>query len=445
MALPEEKVRVLIWDHFHETMPREELRQLQGRRLRQVVERAYHTVPHYRRALDEAAVSPEDIRSIEDIRRLPFTTKDTLRENYPFGMLTVPLEKVVRIHASSGTTGKPVVAGYTKGDLETWTELMARTLTSCGTTPMDVVHNAYGYGLFTGGLGFHMGAERIGATVVPISGGLSKRQIMLMEDFGATVLTCTPSYALVLAETAEELGVQFKERMKVRIGIFGAEPWTQKMRSEIEARMGIEAFDIYGLTEMVGPGVSVECPYHDGLHVFEDHFYAEIIDPETGDPVGYGEKGELVLTTLTKEGFPVLRFRTRDRTALHADPCRCGRTMVRMEKITGRTDDMLIIRGVNVFPSQIEEVILAEKALEPQYVIVVDREKDRLDKLEIRVEALASFYDKGPEEVARLEEQLSRELLQALGISAAIKVVEPGKIERSQGKARRVIDLRELD
>jgi len=359
-------------------------------------------------------------------------------------MFTVPIEDVARIHASSGTTGKPTTGGYTAADLEIWAEVMARTVAATGVTDKDVAHNAYGYGLFTGGLGFHLGFETVGAAVVPVSGGFTQRQIMLMEDFGATVMTATPSYALVLAEEAEEMGVNFKERMKVRIGIFGAEPWSEKMRHDIEERLGLDAFDIYGLTEIIGPGVSVECEHHAGMHIFEDHFLAEIIDPETGDQLPFGEAGELVFTTLTKEAMPVIRYRTRDRTVLHAEKCACGRTMVRMEKVFGRTDDMLIVRGVNVFPQLIERSLLEVDGLAPQYQIVIDRQQDSMDTLDIMVETAPDYNWDDNEQLENLRRHTAQEIHQALGITAEIKLMEPKTIERSIGKARRVIDKREL-
>lgn len=439
-----ESVSSLIWNREMETMPREELEKLQLERLKKVVARVYNMVPSYRQTLDEKGIRPEDIRSLEDLTKLPFTTKDDLRDDYPFGLFTVPLKEVVRIHASSGTTGKPTVTGYTRGDMEVWAEVMARTLTAGGVTAEDVVHNAYGYGLFTGGLGFGLGAEAIGATTVPISGGLTKRQLMLMEDFGATVLCCTPSYALVLAEEAEEAGVNVRDNMRLRVGFFGAEPWSEAMREEIEARLGLTAYDIYGLTEIIGPGVSVECPYHQGLHIFEDHFLAELIDPDTGERLPYGSEGELVFTTLTREAIPVIRYRTRDRVILTAEPCPCGRTLARMSKVKGRTDDMLIIRGANVFPSQIESALLRIEGLAPQYLILVDRPEDRLDKLEIWVEASEELFATGEYAVKETEKKANDEVRETLGITAEVKVVEPRKIERSMGKARRVLDKRQL-
>ena len=434
-----------IWNPEFETMPRDQLNKAQARRLRDAVARAGANVPFYKKKFAEAKVSADDIQSLDDLKRLPFTEKADLRDNYPFGMFTVPLEQVVRIHASSGTTGKPIVGAYTRADVDLWAEVMARTVTSAGVTNKDVVHNAYGYGLFTGGLGFHLGAEKVGAMVVPISGGLTRRQVMLMEDFGATVLTCTPSYALVIGEEAAEMGVDFKKRMKVRVGIFGAEPWSEKMRTEVEAKLGLEAYDIYGLTEIIGPGVSIECEHHCGMHIQEDHFLAEIIDPDTGEQLPYGEEGELVFTTLTKEAMPVFRYRTRDRTRLHADKCACGRTTVRMDKVLGRTDDMLIVRGVNVYPQLIEKTLLSVEDIEPHYQIVLDRPKDQLDTLEVWVEASPKLFQ--PIDTRRLDElqnRVSAELAQTLGISAVVRLMGPRSIQRYEGKAKRVIDKREL-
>jgi phenylacetate-CoA ligase len=356
----------------------------------------------------------------------------------------VPVNELRQIHATSGTTGKMTVTGYTTKDMDLWGESMARVYAAGGATADDIIHNAYGYGLFTGGLGFHIGAERIGATVIPVSGGLTRRQVEIMQDFGSTVLTCTPSYALVLVETARDMGVDLRTDTDLRIGFFGAEPWTERMREDIEERMGLEAYDIYGLAEIIGPGVSVECPYHTGLHIAEDLFYPEIIDPETGDPLGYDQLGELVFTTLTKEGLPLVRYRTRDRTILRAEKCACGRTMVRMEKVLGRTDDMLIIRGVNVFPSQVEHVLLEFEGLEPQYVIYVDREKDRLDTLEVWVEASEPLYAQGEAALKETTERIRKAMQETLYVSTSIKVVAPGSIERSGGKARRVVDRRQM-
>jgi len=433
----------MIWDEEFESMPREALESLQLYRLQKTVARVYSTVPFYRNALDKAGVSPSNIKSLGDLRRLPFTNKADLRDNYPFGLFTLPLHEVVRIHASSGTTGKPTVVGYTKRDIETWSLLMARTLSSAGVKKGDVVQNAYGYGLFTGGLGFHYGAEKLGATVIPISGGNTKRQIMLMEDFGSTVLTCTPSYALTLAEAMDEMGVS-KEKLKIRVGIFGAEPWSQNMRVQVEGKLGIDAIDIYGLSEIIGPGVSVECvEAKNGLHVFEDHFIPEIIDPDTGESLPYGEEGELVFTTITKEAFPVLRYRTRDISRLHEEPCRCGRTHVRMERVTGRTDDMLIIRGVNLFPSQIESLLMDIEGLEPYYQLIVRRE-GTLDTLEVQIEVNEKIFSDEIKQLETLEKNVEGQMKDILGISAKVRLVEPKTIQRFEGKAKRVIDEREI-
>jgi phenylacetate-CoA ligase len=432
----------MIWNTKYETISRKELEVLQLERLKSQVSRVYEKIPFYRQAFMERGITPSDIRSLADLSRLPFTVKQDFRDNYPFGLLAVPMEQVVRIHASSGTTGKPVVAPYTAGDIDMWAEVMARTLASAGMTKHDVMQNAYGYGLFTGGLGFHYGGERLGAMVIPTSAGNTKRQIMLMEDLGTTVLTCTPSYSLTIAETALEMGVDLNSS-KLRLGVLGAEPCSERMRQEIETKLPIKAIDIYGLTEMVGPGVSVECPYQCGMHIFEDHFLAEIINPETGEQLPYGEVGELVLTTLTKEALPIIRFRTKDITSLNPEPCKCGRTLVRMSKITGRTDDMLIIRGVNVFPSQIESVLLEVEGVEPHYIIVVDR-KRHMDTLEIQVEVSEDVFSDEARKMEELENRLKDEMESTLGISPVIKLVEPKSIPRTEGKAKRVYDRREL-
>lgn len=446
MSIPVQNARqCLIWDHEHETMPRPNLEKLQLERLQKTVERCYTKVPLYKEKMDALGVKPDDINRLKDVNKLPFTTKNDLRDNYPFKMFAEPLDKVVRLHASSGTTGKPVVVGYTVNDINTWAELMARVYTSGGVTNVDIVHNSYGYGLFTGGMGAHYGAERVGAVVIPVSGGLSKRQVMLWQDFGATVLMSTPSYALVLAEQAKEMGVNPLRDLKLKVGFFGAEPWTMEMKREIEAKLNLEAFDIYGLTEMMGPGVSSECPYHDGLHIAEDHFLVETVDPDTGESLPLGQLGEMVLTSLTKEAFPVLRYRTRDRTIIDTEVCSCGRTTARMKRITGRTDDMLIIRGVNVFPSQIESVILTIKGLEPQYVIVVDRGSNYMDDLEVLVECTEKLHAQGDEALEKVKERLGADLHQVLGINARIKVVAPKTLERSEGKAKRVVDLRDFN
>jgi len=436
--------KALIWNEEFETMPRRELEKLQLERLKKVVAYCMEKVPFYKELYAQAGVSADDIQSLEDIAKLPFTNKQDLRDRYPFGMFAVPVGELRQIHATSGTTGKMTVTGYTANDMGVWGETMARVYTAGGATADDIIHNAYGYGLFTGGLGFHVGAEKIGATVIPVSGGLTKRQIEIMQDLGSTVLGSTPSYALVIAEAGAEMGVDFRRDTKLRVGFFGAEPWTDRMREDIEVKMGLEAFDIFGLAEIIGPGVSVECPYHTGLHIAEDHFYPEIIDPDTGDPLGYGQLGELVFTSLTKEGLPLIRYRTRDRTTLHAEKCACGRTMVRMDKVLGRTDDMLIVRGVNVFPSQVEYVLLQFEELEPQYMILVDREKDHLDMLEVRVEAARPLYARGEDALRDAEQRIMKVMHDNLYISAAVRVVEPGSIERSMGKARRVVDRREM-
>jgi phenylacetate-CoA ligase len=426
-------------------MDRQKLESLQLGRLQELVARLRATVPHYRRHFDKSGVQSDSIRSLEDLAKLPFTTKQDLRDGYPFGMLAVPLEQVIRLHASSGTTGKPTVVGYTERDMEIWSEVMVRSLGAADVTATDVVHNAYGYGLFTGGLGFGLGAETIGAATVPVSGGFTKRQLMLMEDFGATILCCTPSYALVLAETARAEGIDFPRRMKLRAGFFGAEPWTESIRGEIERRLGLTAFDVYGLSEIIGPGVSVECSEHDGLHIAEDHFLPEVVDPESGTRLPDGSEGELVFTTLTKEGLPLLRYRTRDRVRLSREPCACGRTTTRMSKLLGRTDDMLIIRGVNVFPSQVEQALLQVDGLAPQYQIVVDRSADRLDDLEVWVECSEEVHRGGEPAALKIQEQAIDAVRQSLGIRVRLRVVGPRQIPRSQGKAVRVIDRRDLN
>ncbi len=432
----------MIWNSYHETMPRNAIRALQLDRLRATLRRVYDSVPFYRKTFDERGIKPRDINSLDDLAKLPFTTKLDLRDNYPFGFFTVPLEDVVRLHSSSGTTGKPVVVGYTRNDVDLWAELMARTLSSAGTNRGDVVQNAYGYGLFTGGLGVHYGAERIGASVIPISGGHTKRQVMIMQDFGSTILCCTPSYALLIAEVAEEMGVDSRN-LELKAGVFGAEPWSEKMRQEIEKRLNIIAIDIYGLSEIIGPGVSAECIERNGLHIYEDHFLPEIIDPETGDVLPYGEKGELVFTTLTKEAFPLIRYRTRDISSLNPEPCLCGRTLVRMERVRGRTDDMLIIRGVNVFPSQIEAVLMEIKGVEPHYQLVVDR-KGALDEMEVWVEVNERIFSDEIKGLEALGRRIREELENVLGITTTVKLVEPKTIQRSEGKAKRVIDKRQL-
>jgi phenylacetate-CoA ligase len=425
-----------------ETLPREEIQRLQLTSLRYGVQRLSGTVPFYRESLTRADIHADSIRAIEDMARLPFTTKSDLRDNYPFGLLAVPLNQVIRIHASSGTTGKPTVVAYTAGDISLWSELMARVYAAAGVTKDDVIQNAYGYGLFTGGLGFHYGGEAIGAAVIPVSGGNTRRQLMIMQDFGATVLCCTPSYSLLIAEVAEQEAVDLKS-LPLRVGLFGAEPWSELMRDEIESRLGILALNVYGLSEMIGPGVAVECIQKRGLHIFEDHFIPEIVDPQTGQPLPDGEMGELVLTCITKEALPLLRYRTRDRTRLMREPCPCGRTTARMDRIVGRTDDMIIVRGVNVFPSQIETVLLEVGGVEPHYQIVVDRTSAYMDELDVLVEAPAHLYG-NPDHLVQLEKRLTFEVQSTLGINCNVKLVGPREIERSEGKALRVVDKRKL-
>ena len=433
----------MIYDEEFETLPREALDAIKLNRLQNLVEKVYATVPFYKKAFDEKGVKPDHIRSLEDLQKLPFTLKQDLRDNYPFAMFATPMENVVRIHASSGTTGKPTVVGYTRRDIDTWAHLMARTLAAAGTHKGDIVHNAYGYGLFTGGLGFHYGAERLGASVIPVSGGNTKRQILLMKDFAPTVLTCTPSYSLHLAEVAAEEGVDFKS-LKFRVGVFGAEPWTENMRTEIENQLGLQAVDIYGLSEIMGPGVAVECiEAKKGLHIFEDHFIAEIIDPQTGEVLPYGEPGELVFTTLTKEAFPLIRYRTRDLSVLHREPCKCGRNLMRMGRITGRSDDMLIIRGVNVFPSQIESVLMARTDVAPYYLLIVDR-KEHMDTLEVEVEISEDVFSDAVKNLQSMERDIEKDIKDLLGVSCKVRLVEPRGIQRSEGKAQRVIDKRKL-
>jgi phenylacetate-CoA ligase len=433
----------MIRDIEHETMPREDLKTLQLTRLKAVVERVYHLVPFYRRRMDELGVKPEHIRTMEDLHLLPFTTKQDLRDNYPFGMFAAPMDQVVRIHASSGTTGKPTPVGYTQRDLETWSELIARALAAAGVHRGDIIHVAYGYGLFTGGLGLHYGAERLGAAVIPVSGGQTRRQIMLIQDFGPTVICCTPSFALYLAEVGQEMGVDFANT-KLRVGIFGAEPWTEGMRQETEKRLSLDAVDIYGLSEVMGPGVAIEClEAKQGLHIFEDHFLPEIINPATLEAVPTGDLGELVITTLTKEAFPLLRYRTRDITSLNYAPCKCGRTMARINRFQGRSDDMLIIRGVNVFPSQIESVLMETPGVAPHYQLIVDRE-GMLDTLEVQVEVDEATFSDEVKQMQALAQSIQRQIKDYFTVSVKVKLVEPRTIPRSEGKAKRVIDNRKL-
>ncbi|HBZ54950.1 MAG TPA: phenylacetate--CoA ligase [Syntrophobacteraceae bacterium] len=433
----------MIYDVEFETLPREALEAIQLRRLQATLERVYAMVPFYRGKFQEAGITPADIQTLSDLQQVPFTVKQDLRDNYPFGLFAVPMDNVVRIHASSGTTGKPTVVGYTARDIQTWSELMARALSAGGATRGDIIHNAYGYGLFTGGLGIHYGAERLGASVIPISGGNTKRQIMIMKDFGPTILTCTPSYALYLAEVAIEMGIGFGD-LKFKSGLFGAEPWSEQMREEIQRKLHLHAVDIYGLSEVMGPGVAVECvEAKRGLHVFEDHFIPEIIDPDTGQVLPHGTLGELVFTSITKEAFPVIRYRTRDITSLTLEPCVCGRTHVRMNRVSGRTDDMLIIRGVNVFPSQIESVLMEVEGVEPHYQLLVDREEN-LDVLTVLVELGERTFSDEVKQLQQLERKIAKNIKEYLGVSAKVKLVEPKTIERSEGKAKRVIDNRKI-
>lgn len=432
----------MIWNPNKECMPREQMRELQGKRLCKLVQYVYHNVPFYRHKMQEMDLTPDDIRSIDDITKLPFTTKQDLRDNYPYGLMAAPPSEVVRVHASSGTTGNPTIVGYTRRDLSIWSEVMSRCLSAYGVTRDDTFSVSYGYGLFTGGLGAHYGVENLGATVIPASTGNTEKHVRLIRDLHITGIACTPSYALYLAEVVEKMGIR-KEELGLRIGAFGAEPWTENMRQEIQNRLGLKGYNIYGLSEIMGPGVSYECQEQFGSHINEDHFYPEIIDPVTLESLLYGTQGELVFTTLTKEGMPLLRYRTKDLTSLIADPCPCGRTSVRMTPIMGRSDDMLIIRGINVFPSQVESVILGMKEFEPQYMLVVDR-KNNLDTLEVQVEVRRDFFSDDIGSMLKLKKTLSDRLKSVLSISADVKLVEPNSITRSEGKSKRVIDKRVL-
>ena len=421
-------------------MTRQKMRELQSERLRELVQRVYNNVPFYQKKMDNAGVKPADIKSIDDISKLPFTSKQDLRDNYPFGLFAVPMKEIVRVHASSGTTGKPTTVGYTRNDIEIWKEVVARCFTMCGIGKDDIMQVAYGYGLFTGGLGAHYGAEEVGASVIPISGGNTRRQLQLMSDYGVTALACTPSYALHLADAMAEHGYSLKD-MKVKKGVFGAEPWTENMRLELERKWGIHAFDIYGLSEVMGPGVSNDCEFHTGLHVNEDHFFPEIVHPDTKQPVPHGTEGELVFTTLTKEGIPLIRYNTRDLSTLFYEKCQCGRTLVRMKKITGRSDDMLIIRGVNLFPSQIEHVLLEMGETSAHYMLYVDRHNN-LDTLELQVELDESKLTDTIKDLQNLSRKIEHALNSAIGLSVKVTLVEPKTIARSEGKAVRVVDRR---
>jgi phenylacetate-CoA ligase len=433
----------MFWNKEIETLPKEKLRELQLKRIKEVVKYAYEHIPYYQKKFKEAGLNPEDIRTLEDIKYIPFTSKADLREVYPFGMFAVSLSEIVEIHSSSGTTGKPVVIGYTKEDIEVWKEVMARSLTMIGVTKKDIIQIAYGYGLFTGGLGFHYGALAIGATIVPTSAGNTRRQIELMRDFGTTVLACTPSYALYLAEYAkDEMGID-PQRLKLKVGSFGAEMWTEQMRKEIEKRFGIKAYNVYGLTEIIGPGVAHECPAQEGLHIWEDHFYPEIIDPETGEILPEGKRGELVLTTLTKKGVPMLRFRTRDITAFIPGICSCGRTSIRIERIRGRTDDMIKVRGVMLFPYQIEKAILEVQGVEPHYQIILTRPQ-YLDEIEVQVEMSKEIFSDEVRKIEELRKKIEKRIEETVGIRVEVTLVEPKSLPRSEGKAKRVIDKRGL-
>jgi phenylacetate-CoA ligase len=428
-----------IWNPTMECMPREQLRALQDERLKDVVRRVYENVPFYRDKMQKLGITPMDIRGVCDIGLLPFTTKQDLRDNYPFGLFAVPQSEIVRIHASSGTTGKPTVVGYTGGDIDRWAELMARAMNAADIGKNDIVQVAYGYGLFTGGLGAHYGAERVGASVIPISGGNTTRQLMILEDFGTTALCCTPSYALNLAEALQASGVK---QTKLKSGIFGAEPWTEAMRVKIEEMLGIDAINIYGLSEVMGPGVAVECMCKNGMHIWEDHFLPEIIGPK-GESLPYGERGDLTFTTLTKHGMPLLRYRTHDLCSLTDEPCPCGRTHVRMDRVMGRTDDMLIIRGVNVFPSQVEHALLQVEGIVPQYQIVVDR-KGILDTMEVQVELSPAFMSDTVKDMEALEKKIVDSIAAHALVHASVKLCQPGSLPRSDGKAKRVVDKRVL-
>lgn len=432
----------MIWNREAECMAREEIQELQLKRLQEVVKRAYENVKYYKMAFEKAGVYPEDIQTLKDIEKLPFTSKTDLRDAYPFGMFAVSPDDIVEVHTTSGTTGKPTVSGYTQKDIEIWGEVMARSITMAEGDKTDRIQNCYGYGLFTGGLGVHYGAHKIGATVIPISAGNTMRQVEIMEDFGSTILTCTPSYAMYLAEVLEKQGITH-DKLKLKTGIFGAEMWTEEMRTEIEKRLNLSALNVYGLTEIIGPGVASECFVKDGLHIFDDHFYPEIINPETLQALPAGEKGELVLTTLTRDGMPVIRFRTRDITMLSYQECKCSRTHVKMDRITGRSDDMLKIRGVIVFPSQIERALLKVEGLEPQYQIIVSRPQ-QLDELEVQVEASPALFSDEVKYVEEVKKNIEAHIQDEIGLRVNVSLVEPQSLPRSEGKAVRVIDKRDM-
>lgn len=431
----------MIWNETKECMSRDELRNLQSARLRKMVSRVYHNVEFYRKKMQQMGLEPGYINGIEDLHKLPFTTKNDLRDNYPFGLFAVPQSEIVRVHASSGTTGKATVVGYTRRDIENWQECVARVLAMDGIGPHDNIQVAYGYGLFTGGLGLHYGAENLGATVIPMSTGNTQKLITMMQDFGATAIACTPSYLLHIAETLEECG-QIKN-IQLKTAICGAEPWTENMRREIETKLNIKAYDIYGLSEIMGPGVAADCEYHKGLHVYEDHFIPEVINPDTLEPCKEGEVGELVFTTITKEALPLFRYRTKDLTSITYDKCECGRTLARIDRFKGRSDDMLIIRGVNVFPSQVEAALLEIVETSPHYMLIVDR-VNNLDTLEVQVEVEERFFSDEIKQLESLTKKIHHVLQSSLGLSVKVKLVEPKTIQRSEGKAKRVIDNRKL-
>ncbi len=432
----------MIWNKNKECMSRDEMHHLQGKRLEKLVALVYRNVPFYREKMQAMDLTPADIHSIDDITKLPFTTKQDLRDNYPYGLQAAAPSEIVRVHASSGTTGNPTIVGYTRRDLEVWSEGMARALTAFGVRRGDTFSVSYGYGLFTGGLGAHYGVEKLGAAVVPASTGNTEKHLKLIQDLGVSGIACTPSYALYLAETMERLGMK-KENLKLRIGAFGAEPWTESMRQEIQERLGLKGYNLYGLSEVCGPGVSYECEAQNGSHICEDHFYPEIINPETLETLPLGQTGELVFTTLTKEGMPLLRYRTRDLCTLMGGTCSCGRTAVRMGPVMGRSDDMLIIRGINVFPSQVESVILSMPQFEPRYMLVVDR-KNNLDTMQVQVEVRKDYFNDEIGQMMAIRKALADKLKSVISIKADVKLMEPGSIERSQGKSKRVIDLRKL-
>ncbi|NTV48100.1 MAG: phenylacetate--CoA ligase [Geobacteraceae bacterium] len=433
----------MFFNEEFETLPRQALEAVQLKRLQSTLERVYANVPFYKASFDSAGIKPSVVNCLADLQKLPFTTKQDMRDSYPYGLFAAPMDEIVRIHASSGTTGKPTVVGYTQKDISTWSELMARSFVAAGAHKGDIIHNAYGYGLFTGGLGAHYGAERLGASVIPISGGNTKRQIMIMQDFGSTVLTCTPSYSLFMAEEAQAEGIDF-QKLKLRVGIFGAEPWSEEMRGEIEQKLNLTAIDIYGLSEIMGPGVAIECiEAKSGLHIWEDHFIPEIINPETGELLPEGERGELVITTITKQGIPLIRYRTRDITSLTYEPCICGRTHARIARMSGRSDDMLIIRGVNVFPSQIEAVLVSIEGIEPHYMLIVDRQ-GTMDTLTVQVEVSEHLFSDEIKVLQALSRRVEKEIKDMLGVTCTAKLVEPKTIQRSEGKAKRVTDNRKL-